>query len=68
MLAGVDRLVQEPGEYLETCEICGCLNGGDEYSGRVLYNLKFCVQLDTWFTDLIWTVFSVVHSVFCIVL
>jgi hypothetical protein len=33
-----------------------------------LYNLKFFVQLDTWFTYLIWTVFSVVYSVFCIVL
>jgi hypothetical protein len=28
----------------------------------------FFVQLDTWFTYLIWTVFSVVYSVFCIVL
>jgi hypothetical protein len=33
-----------------------------------LFNLKFFVQLDTWFTYLIWTVFSVVYSVFCIVL
>jgi hypothetical protein len=30
-----------------------------------LFNLKFFVQLDTRFTYLIWTVFSVVYSVFC---
>jgi hypothetical protein len=33
-----------------------------------LFNLKSFVQLDTRFTYLIWTVFSVVYSVFCIVL
>jgi hypothetical protein len=33
-----------------------------------VFNLKFFVQLDTRFTYLIWTVFSVVYSVFCIVL
>jgi hypothetical protein len=31
-------------------------------------NLNFFVQLDTWFTYLIWNVFSVVYSVFFIVL
>jgi hypothetical protein len=33
-----------------------------------LFNLNFFVQLDTWFTYMIWTVFSVVYSVFLIVL
>jgi hypothetical protein len=33
-----------------------------------LFNLKFFVQLDTWFTYLIWAVFSVVYSVSFIVL
>jgi hypothetical protein len=33
-----------------------------------LFNLKSFVQLDTWFTYLIWTVLSVVYSVFFIVL
>jgi hypothetical protein len=33
-----------------------------------LFNLKCFVQLDTRFTYLIWTVFSVVYSVFFIVL
>jgi hypothetical protein len=33
-----------------------------------VFNLKFFVKLDTWFTYLIWTVFCVVYSVFFIVL
>jgi len=37
MLVGVDRLVKKPGEYLKTCEICGCLDGGDEYSRLTWY-------------------------------
>jgi hypothetical protein len=31
-----------------------------------LFNLKFFVQLDTWFIYLIWTVITVVYSVFFI--
>jgi hypothetical protein len=33
-----------------------------------LFKHNFFVQLDTWFTYLVWTVFSVVCSVFCIFL
>jgi hypothetical protein len=41
---------------------------GDSGVVPCLFNLNFFVQLDTWFTYMIRTVFSVVYSVFFIVL
>jgi hypothetical protein len=57
-------------EYVVVHWICSLFQTmfGERGIVLCLFNLKFFVQLDTLFTYLIWTVFSVVYSVFCIVL